>query len=298
MAARVANLYYPAVDRVETPSPPPDVLVTDHFLVQPGYAAYRARGSGNWVVTYTVDGGGRYRQPPDIELLATPGDLVLLDPHAVHDYAVPPRATWEFLWAHFQPRPAWLTWWRLPEVGQGLFHLRVGEPSARHRVRDAFVRMDREARLATPGLPGAELQQELALNALEEGLLIAIRSDGRSCAMDSRVQRVLDHITGDLAAPHNLELLAREVSLSPSRLSHLFRDEVGDSITNLILNLRLQQAARLLEFTPNGIASIAQQVGFGSAYYFSRQFHRRFGLSPRSYRARPSSDARHDVRGR
>jgi AraC family transcriptional regulator of arabinose operon len=96
---------------------------------------------------------------------------------------------------------------------------------------------------------------------------------------------VLDLITGDLTAPYDLRALAREVSLSPSRLAHLFKEEVGDSLTNMTLTLRLRQAARLLEHTPRGIGAIAEDVGFTSAFYFSRLFRRRFGMSPRDYRA-------------
>ena len=47
----------------------------------------------------------------------------------------------------------------------------------------------------------------------------------------------------------------------------------------------MRQAARLLAFTTRDVDEIAGDVGFNSAFYFSRQFHRRFGMSPRAYRA-------------
>lgn len=290
MSRPVKTMYDPAVTHPETPSPPPDVLVADHYLEGPGYFARRVRGAGSWLVTYTVAGSGVYRQAPDIELLAGPGDLVLLAPRAPHDYSVPPGARWEFLWAHFQARPAWLDWWRLPEVGKGLFRLHVAAPSARRRVHASLLRMQHEAQSTTGRSPGAELQRELALNALEEGLLVAMREDELSDEVDPRIERVLTYITRDLAATVNIDVLARSVSLSPSRLSHLFKLEVGDSITNFIIHLRVQQAARLLESTHLPLASIAEKVGFNSPYYMSRQFRQRFGLSPRTYRARRSTD--------
>src|SRR5205807_3225926 len=89
----------------------------------------------------------------------------------------------------------------------------------------------------------------------------------------------------DLAAPNTPGTLAREVDLSPSRLAHLFKQELGDSVTNTVLILRLRRAARLLEYTSRRVGAIAEDVGFSSAFYFSRQFHRHFGLSPRAYRA-------------
>ena len=46
----------------------------------------------------------------------------------------------------------------------------------------------------------------------------------------------------------------------------------------------LRQAARLLLFTALGIEEVARQVGFQSAFYFSRQFKQHYGLSPSAYR--------------
>ena len=306
MDATAKNLYDPAVHAQETEAPPPALLVAGHYREQSSYAVYRPRGSGNWLITYTLEGHGLYRQP-GLTVETSAGDLVLLQPGAVHDYSVPPGGGWEFLWAHFHPRPAWLAWWRLPEIGRGLFVAHLQAPRVRERARQAFLRLHADARaadalhgeaaagLVVPGSapdgvsaepPGA-LRRELALNGLEEVLLLAVRENaptGRR-PLDPRVERVLELISHDLAAPHTLGTLAGEVGLSPSRLAHLFKHELGDSVTNMVLTLRLRQAARLLEYTSRRVGTIAEEVGFSSAFYFSRQFHRHFGLSPRAYRA-------------
>lgn len=264
----------------ETGFPPPNLLVTGHFHERPGYAVYRRHGSGNWLITYTVAGHGLYRQP-GVALRTDPGDVVLLQPGALHDYSVPPGEAWEFLWAHFHPRPAWLSWWRLPAVGQGLFRAALHAPTARARAYEAFLRAHADACTAAP------MADELALNALEEILLLAGRESERPDrrSLDPRVQQILDLFAADLAAPHDLTSLARAVALSPSRLAHLFKEEVGDSPANTLLSLRLRQAARLLRFTSRDVGAIAVDVGFNSPFYFSRQFHRHVGISPRAYRA-------------
>ncbi len=276
------NLYDPAMSTPtsprDTPAPPPDLLVTGHFCEGDGYAAYRRHGSGNWLVTYTMAGQGLYRQP-GLTLQARPGDLVLLAPGALHDYAVPSHGWWEFLWAHFHPRPAWLSWWRLPEVGQGLHHAAVPGP-VRPRVEQTFLTLHADA------CGDDALRREFALNGLEQVLLLAAREHAAARPpLDPRVQEVLDLMSADLAAPHTLGTLADAVALSPSRLAHLFKREVGDSVGGTVLTLRLRQAARLLLFTTRPVGNIAADVGFSSAFYFSRQFHRHYGASPRAYRA-------------
>jgi AraC family transcriptional regulator of arabinose operon len=272
------KLYYPAMSLPEAPSPPPGVLVTGHFREGFGYRVRRRRGSGNWLLTYTLDGRGLYRgSGPD--LLAGPGDVVLLGPDIPHDYSVPEGGIWEFLWAHFQPRLEWYEWWN-PLVGgegPGLSHLETSV--ARERARRSFFRLHADA-LAT-----GDLSRELALNGLEEVLLLAMREGAGGRPVDPRVRKVLDLISSDLAADYDVPGLAREVALSSSRLSHLFKQEVGEPVMGAVIRLRLNQAARLLEHTVDDIGAIAREVGFGSPYYFSRQFRRHFGMSPRQYRA-------------
>jgi AraC family transcriptional regulator of arabinose operon len=265
---------------VEGPYPPPGVLVAGHFREGFGYRIRRPNGSGNWLLTYTLEGRGLYRQP-GVELLAEPGDLVLLGPDAAHDYSVPEGGFWEFLWAHFQPRLGWFEWWGPRPVGDGLYLARLGGAGERERARRALLALRADA------LEPGELSRELALNGLEEVLLLAAREEesagGR--AVDPRVRRVLDVVSSDPSARHDVAGLAREVALSPSRLSHLFKQEVGDSVMGTVIRLRLRQAARLLEHTVDDVGAISREVGFRSPYYFSRQFRRHFGMSPREYRA-------------
>lgn len=289
----------------ETSAPPPDVLVTGRFRERGGYAVHRRRGAGNWLLTYTLHGGGLYRQPRR-SLQTVPGDLVLLAPGAVHDYSVPPGGSWEFWWIHFQPRPAWLSWWRPPEVGDGLFRANLRPLPDRERAGQAFRKIhadvgdsalldDPRPPIPAPSPPAGVwatataggLQRELALNGLEEVLLLAARqgADQGRPPVDERVLRVLDAIADDLAAPHSLTTLAQVVALSPSRLAHLFAAGVGDSVMGTVRRLRLRRAAWLLESTGLSVGEVAAEVGFGSPFHFSRQFRARYGLPPRAYRA-------------
>ncbi|HEX4215469.1 MAG TPA: helix-turn-helix domain-containing protein [Candidatus Dormibacteraeota bacterium] len=269
--------------RHDEASPPPAVLVAGHFVRGEGYAVFRSRGSGSWLVMYTVGGRGRVRAPSGVDLTADPGDLILLHPRAVHDYSVPPGGRWEFFWAHFQARPEWQRWWRLPEIAPGLARVRISASATRSRVSDAFTTV--QAELArSPGQDDPDLGRLLALNRLEEVMLLAAGEGSAGRPLDPRIERVLTIIRENPAAPHRVDVLAREVALSPSRLAHLFREQVGDSISNLILNLRVEEAARLLRFTSESLETIASTVGFSSSFYLSRQFRRRQGVSPRGYR--------------
>jgi|GEM_PF-441220 len=303
MAVVAKELHIIAMTPEESLSPPADLLVTGHFKARPGYRAYRPHGSPNWYVSLTLRGQGVFHQP-DFELWTNPGDLVLLRPNAFHDYAAPPEGAWEFIWTHFNPRPAWLSWWQLPEAGSGRFVVSLRTHAVFERARRAMLRLHADV-CAPLGLPLdfirkapergpyqehlAELdglQRELALASLEEVLLLAVRESKRSGprALDTRVQQVLDSIAHDPHATHDIQALAQSVALSPSRLAHLFKQQTGDTIGNTLLGLRMRQAARLLEATDLQVGAIAEELGYASLYYFSRQFHYQFGVSPRGYR--------------
>lgn len=128
--------------------------------------------------------------------------------------------------------------------------------------------------------------KELSMNALEEVLLAVnqwLRTN-REHKVDVRIQEVLHIFSEKLKESHTIQSLSRQVNLSPSRLSHLFREQVGDSIMATLLSMRLRQAARLLEFTNRAISEIASDVGFSSPYYFTKQFTAFYGMNPRDYR--------------
>ncbi len=287
---------------MDTPSPPPGVLVADHFHRGADYETRRRAGTRDWLIAYTIAGVGYYRGG-GTTFLARPGDVTLLPPGVPHDYAGPPEGIWDFVWAHFLPRPSWIPWLQLPVVAGGLRCLTITSADRRDRIVAAFERVVVDARagrahgaLADDTAPSTAdryqrapsvLTEELALNALEEVLLLCAREQvgGEVSGLDPRIRHILDLLATDLTNAHEVAELAGRVALSPSRLAHLFRAQVGNSVLDTLLQMRLHQAARLLKYTTQGIGEISRVVGFRSPYYFSRQFHQRYGLSASAYRA-------------
>lgn len=272
--------------------PPPSRIVTGHFHNGGDYRVVRPDGVGNWCMLYTAGGTGRFRIDGE-QLLMRRGDLVIAGPGTAHDYGTV-GTYWEVWWAHFQPRREWHSLRALPEALPGLSHARLSHPSDTDRVVSAFTRLHLDVQRAglAPTIDGTQLHSleqdlgvRLALTGIEEILLVAaasLRRDRRP--LDARVQVVLDAITADPAKPHTLTKLAGIAQLSVSRLAHLFREQVGDSVMNVVVGLRLQRASELLTATDLSIGQIARETGFESPHYFSRQFGQRFGQSPRSYR--------------
>ncbi|WP_407254318.1 helix-turn-helix domain-containing protein [Escherichia coli] len=80
--------------------------------------------------------------------------------------------------------------------------------------------------------------------------------------------------TSAITADSNFDIasVAQHVCLSPSRLSHLFRQQLGISVLSWREDQRISQAKLLLSTTRMPIATVGRNVGFDDQLYFSRVF--------------------------
>lgn len=79
---------------------------------------------------------------------------------------------------------------------------------------------------------------------------------------------------------------ARALAVTPTHLSRLVRAATGAGAARWIDARTMREARRLLIYTPQRIASIADALGFADAAYFSRVFARVEGMPPRRFRER------------
>jgi AraC-like DNA-binding protein len=84
--------------------------------------------------------------------------------------------------------------------------------------------------------------------------------------------------------------LARQAGMSPRSFMRAFHDATGMSPIAYLIQLRISRAAMLLRSTSEPITEISFQTGFNDSNYFTRQFAKLFGCSPRRYRQRRPAD--------
>jgi len=101
--------------------------------------------------------------------------------------------------------------------------------------------------------------------------------------MDRRIELVIAKIETDPGLCH-LEVLAAMVSLSPSRLRHLFKQEVGTTPGKYLKRERLKKAELLLRTTFLSIKEIINLLGLPSSTHFVRDFRRIHKMTPTAYR--------------
>lgn len=113
---------------------------------------------------------------------------------------------------------------------------------------------------------------------------ISLPVERKKSAVEVRMQKFLHHIERHYGEELSLEDLAKSAHVSKSECLRCFRQSMGTTPYQYLMEYRLSQAAALLKRTDDPIEWIANQVGFGQASSFGKYFHRKTGLSPREYR--------------
>jgi AraC-like DNA-binding protein len=101
--------------------------------------------------------------------------------------------------------------------------------------------------------------------------------------ISNQIAKVITHIKNNFNEKLNIKELSSSVNMSESSLYSHFRTITTMSPIQFQKNLRLEEAKQLLLLKNIDIGDVAFQVGYESPSQFSREFSRKFGLSPKQF---------------
>lgn len=107
-----------------------------------------------------------------------------------------------------------------------------------------------------------------------------------SASAEKRITDAVRRIEARADEPIALADLARDAAMSPYHFLRTFRQVVGMTPHQFILQTKLQRAAVRLRRTDDAISAIAFDEGFNDLSTFNRRFRRLMGMNPSDYRAR------------
>jgi AraC family transcriptional regulator len=116
------------------------------------------------------------------------------------------------------------------------------------------------------------------------GRLATLRASTR-LELYRRLLRGRDYILSSLGEPILLGDMAREACLSPHHFHRTFSQAFRETPHRYLTRQRLERASHLLRRTDRSVTEICLECGFESLGSFSSLFRRRFGVSPRAFRA-------------
>lgn len=94
----------------------------------------------------------------------------------------------------------------------------------------------------------------------------------------------IDYIYSHIHYRITIKELAEYLKISESYLSKLFLKEMGISLSSYIVNLKIEKAKNLLQYSDYNIVDIANYLSFSSQSHFIQVFQKKTGLTPHKYR--------------
>ena len=176
-----------------------------------------------------------------------------------------------------------------------IVHIR--RESDRAAMRSSMERMREELSEAQPG--ASLMAQHLAHTMLIQALRLhladtAHAGQGWLFALSDK------HMSAAIASMHEnpgygwtLQSLAERVGMSRSVFALRFRERVGTTPMEYLANWRMLLAADRLRNSSDGLAAIAQTLGYESESAFGKAFRRVMGCSPRQYTRPGAARAAH-----
>lgn len=104
------------------------------------------------------------------------------------------------------------------------------------------------------------------------------------------VTKVIAYLEENISSKITLDALARDMGYSVSRISDIFRWEMGDSIIHYLNNMRIQKACEYISSGEKSIKTISEMLSFDSVQYFSSQFNKAIGITPAQFRTQVKTD--------
>ncbi|MES2466105.1 MAG: AraC family transcriptional regulator [Verrucomicrobiota bacterium] len=218
------------------------------------------------------------------------GDLLLLGGMVPHYWHARGETAGLSLQWHF---PAHHPLWELPETA-GLAELFARAAGGLHisgATRDTLVEQ-------IPRLAAAEGLLRFAL-LLELLHTVAAAPGGEVRPMASRtfvspadrtyqdaMSRVLRYLVGNFREDIRLDEVLRIARLSRPTFARQFKRHTGRSLSDFLIELRLQAACRELAGNQRSVLEIALDCGFSQVSFFNRVFRRTMACSPSEYRSR------------
>ena len=98
------------------------------------------------------------------------------------------------------------------------------------------------------------------------------------------VSSVIECMKNDLSSEITLKNMAKKFSISEEHLSRIFKKETGVGFSAYLTFLRMKKAEELLVHSSESrITQIAYACGFSDSNYFTSQFKKIHGVTPKKY---------------
>lgn len=108
----------------------------------------------------------------------------------------------------------------------------------------------------------------------------------KRAASSKQVAEAIDYIYVHIMDRFTVEDLAKEICISPTYLSRIFKQEMGVSVSEYIRQRKIDMAKNLLRYSDYNLVEIANMLSYSSQSHFIQHFRAQTGMTPKVYRDR------------
>ena len=231
----------------------------------------------NYVIHVINAGKGIYKIG-DREFRVKAGEMFVIYPGDMTYYEADHNDPWSYMWIGFNGL-------RAKTIVEAIGFtkekpvLDVGNVSG---IRDSIDRMLKARQLN-------HIDAMRRMSALYETLAIMmeLNENENTHAQNTNVKYVnmaIDCIASGYSENIKISEIASKVGINRSYLTSIFKQQLGMSPQEYLINFRIEKAADLLRTTADPIGSIAVAVGYSDPLTFSKAFRKKTNMTPTEYR--------------
>ncbi len=241
------------------------------------YFTLRENGRPDYHILYITE-GKCYTQVFEKPVTINAGELFLIPPYEKHIYSFKASDRPVSCYLHFSGTGCEKLLYDI-----GLFPDRILNLKKSRSLENVFEKLCREFHLKKP------FYEKLCSSYLVEFLTLAGRKNEElKNPVMSKNKREIDNILNVMIEEYTINRPVSDYAeichLSVSRFQHIFKACTGQTPVEYINTIRINHAKEYLINTDLSVSDIAEAVGFSDQNYFSRNFKRYTGISPKKFR--------------
>ncbi len=212
----------------------------------------------------------------DTDYIVSPGDAVIINSNELHS-GIRLSKNVDYIFAVFSPYffsadesqnifPCFKNFIANDQYIQNIFSM----------LKSEIIRNDKYSKTAKTGLLyelTAHLMRNYQTSKKEVSNII-------SSKRLVKIKEATDFIAKNASSKIKVSDVAKAVNISESRLAHLFKEEMGQTVLECITTHRIYMALRLLETTNLNVSQIAHMSGFENLNYFIKRFKSIYKVTP------------------
>lgn len=251
------------------------ITAIGHFIAGKGHFTERS-DSDNYLIIYSKHHKGRVKIE-DTEMVLDENMAVFVDCEKYHLYE-----TLGDLWDHY--------WIHLGGSGaEAFFNLLQNVHSSGSLISDSDTYFEQFERfLSMPEILNSiqvseqSLCMHSILNRMAKELLYSEKSNSKSHSAD--IETAAAYFREHYSEPLSIDTVAEMLFMSKYHFIRLFKQYIGMTPYNYLINYRISRSKLLLQTTELPVSEIAVAVGFGNVNNFTPHFKRQTGMTPERFR--------------